>query len=75
MLIHGFAPMITYTAGIAACERGVEWEHVCSLLSELWDAKLEPPVFSYRAVFSACEQCGEWQQSLPLLNDLRSAKI
>ncbi|CAK0881698.1 unnamed protein product [Prorocentrum cordatum] len=35
-----------YSAGISACEKGVQWQRALALLREMWEAKLEPDVIS-----------------------------
>ncbi|CAK0853891.1 unnamed protein product [Prorocentrum cordatum] len=39
--------VISYSAGISACEKGEQWQRALALLSEMWEAKLEPDVISY----------------------------
>ncbi|CAK0880212.1 unnamed protein product [Prorocentrum cordatum] len=34
-------PLVSYTAGISACAKGVQWQRALALLSEMWEAKLE----------------------------------
>ena len=41
--VHGSA-LVSYNAGISACEKGEQWLRALSLLSEMWEAKLEPNV-------------------------------
>ncbi|CAK0837722.1 unnamed protein product [Prorocentrum cordatum] len=43
--VHGFA-LVSYNAGISACEKGQQWQPALALLSEMRDAKLEPDVIS-----------------------------
>ena len=40
---HGSA-LVIYSAGISACEKGEQWQPALALLSEMWEAKLEPNV-------------------------------
>ncbi|CAK0809444.1 unnamed protein product [Prorocentrum cordatum] len=49
--------VISYSAGISACEKGEQWQRALALLSEMWEAKLEPNVISYSAGISACAKC------------------
>ena len=49
---HGFT-LVIYSAGISACEKGEQWQRALSLLSEMWEAKLEPDVIS----FDGCSAC------------------
>ena len=41
--VHGSA-LVSYSAGISACEKGEQWQRALALLSEMWAAKLEPGV-------------------------------
>ena len=43
--VHGSA-LVSYNGGISACEKGEQWQRALSLLSEMWEAKLEPGVIS-----------------------------
>ena len=47
---------VSYNAGISACEKGEQWQRALALLSEMWEAQLEPYVISYSAGTSACER-------------------
>ncbi|CAK0822633.1 unnamed protein product [Prorocentrum cordatum] len=67
--------IISYSAGISACEKAGQWRQALLLLGELQDARLEPNVISYSAAISACEKGGQWQMALSLLLELRSAKL
>ncbi|CAK0837724.1 unnamed protein product, partial [Prorocentrum cordatum] len=50
--------------------KGEQWQRARALLSEMWEAKLEPDViFSYNAGISACEKGEQWQRALALLSD------
>ena len=40
------SPSLTYNAGISACEKGEQWQRAVALLSEMWEAMLEPDVIS-----------------------------
>ena len=42
-VVHGSA-LVSYNAGISACEKGEQWQRALALLSEMWEAKLEPNV-------------------------------
>ncbi|CAK0793111.1 unnamed protein product [Prorocentrum cordatum] len=71
------ADIITYSAGISACERAGQWQRSLVLLSEMSWAKLAPNVifFSYNAGISACEKGAQWQWALALLREMREAKL
>ncbi|CAK0789736.1 unnamed protein product [Prorocentrum cordatum] len=67
--------VISYNAGISACEKGKQWQRTLALLSEIislssemillsrsritGEAKLEPNPVSYNAGINACETGGE----------------
>eukprot|EP00959_Pyramimonas_sp_CCMP1952_P365572 7656432-Pyramimonas_sp.AAC.1 len=44
-VVHGSA-LVSYNAGISACEKGAQWQPALSLLSDMRAAKLEPTVIS-----------------------------
>ncbi|CAK0859208.1 unnamed protein product, partial [Prorocentrum cordatum] len=48
--------IISYSAGISACEKGGQWQRALARMSEMREAKLEPSVISYNAWTSACEK-------------------
>ncbi|CAK0884093.1 unnamed protein product [Prorocentrum cordatum] len=67
---------IGYSAGISACEKGVQWQWAVALLSEMREAKLELSViFSFSAGISACEKGDQWQRALALLYETWEAKL
>ena len=57
---HG-STLVSYNAGISACEKGEQWHRALALLSEMREAKLEPNVISYNAGISVCEKGEQWQ--------------
>ena len=73
-VVHGPA-LVSYSAGISACEKGGQWQRALALLSEIWEAKLEPNVISYSAGISACEKGEQWQRALALLSEMWEAKL
>ena len=52
--------VVSYSAGISACEKGKQWQRALSLLSEMQDVKVEPNVLSYSAGISACDKGDQW---------------
>ncbi|CAK0818312.1 unnamed protein product, partial [Prorocentrum cordatum] len=66
---------------------GEQWQRALALLSEMWEAKLEPNVIcttilgearariSYNAGISACEKGEQWQRALALLSEMWEAKL
>ena len=47
--VHGSA-LVSYNAGISACEKGEQWQRALALLSEMWEVKLEPNVVFYTTI-------------------------
>eukprot|EP00959_Pyramimonas_sp_CCMP1952_P025647 538613-Pyramimonas_sp.AAC.1 len=43
-VVHGSA-LVSYSAGISACEKCEQWHWALVLLSDMWEAQLEPSVF------------------------------
>ncbi|CAK0894730.1 unnamed protein product [Prorocentrum cordatum] len=67
--------VISYSAGISACEKGEQWQRALALLREMRKAQLEPNTVSYNAGISACEKGLQWQRALALLLEMRDAKL
>ncbi|CAK0789737.1 unnamed protein product [Prorocentrum cordatum] len=63
-----------YVAIVSACGKIGQWQHALSVLSEMWEAKLEPDV-SYNAGIGACGKGGQWQRALALLGEVRQAQL
>ena len=38
--------LVSYSAGISACEKGMQWQRAVALLGDMWEAKLESDVIS-----------------------------
>ncbi|CAK0901138.1 unnamed protein product [Prorocentrum cordatum] len=71
-------PLVSYSAGISACEKGEQWQEALALLSGMREAKLEPNVISptsCNAGVSACEKGDQWQRALALLCEMREARL
>ena len=61
-LIHGYT-LVSYNAGISACEKGEHWQRALALLSEMLGAKLEPSVTCTTmsgAARARCHSSGGW---------------
>ena len=58
--------VISYNAGISACDKSRQWQRALSLLSEMWEAKLGSNVISYYSRVGACEK-GEWPWAMALV--------
>ncbi|CAK0843472.1 unnamed protein product [Prorocentrum cordatum] len=71
----GARPLVSYNAGISACEKGEQWQRALALVGEMWEAKLEPDVISYSAGISACENGQQWQLALSLLSQMVETKL
>ena len=57
-VVHRSA-LVSYNAGISACEKCKQWQRALALLSEMCEAKLEPDVICilyYNSGRSACEK-------------------
>ncbi|CAK0803792.1 unnamed protein product [Prorocentrum cordatum] len=67
--------VISYSAGISACEKGEQWERALSLLSEMREGTVEPTVISYTAGIIACEKGKQWQRAVSLLSHMWEAKL
>ncbi|CAK0882108.1 unnamed protein product [Prorocentrum cordatum] len=60
--------------GIAACEKGEQWQRALALLSKMREAEVGPDVISYIAAADACGRGGQWQQALLLLRGAAAAR-
>ncbi|CAK0885235.1 unnamed protein product [Prorocentrum cordatum] len=67
--------IFSYSSGISACEKGEQWQWALAMMSEMWEAKLEPDVVSYSAAISACKKGEQWQAALALLSEMSEAKL
>ncbi|CAK0825812.1 unnamed protein product [Prorocentrum cordatum] len=77
--------VISYGAGIIACEKGRQWQQGVSLIREMWKAKLGTQVISYNAgidvvpeqyaAIRACEVWGQWAKALDLLDSMLGARV
>ncbi|CAK0825238.1 unnamed protein product [Prorocentrum cordatum] len=56
---------LSYNAGISACEKGDQWQRALALLSEMWEAKLEPVVISSASTLGSAHarkaSSGSWR--------------
>ncbi|CAK0840362.1 unnamed protein product [Prorocentrum cordatum] len=64
-----------YNAGISACGKGETWRRAVALLSEMWEAQLEPNVISYSAGISACGKGAQWRRAVVLLSEMWEARL
>ena len=48
--------VISYSAAISACEKGLQCEEALSLLPKMRNSWQEPNVISYNVAISACEK-------------------
>ncbi|CAK0863377.1 unnamed protein product [Prorocentrum cordatum] len=67
--------VISYNAGISACEKGGQWEQALRMLSEIRCVKLEPNLISYSAGISTCEKGEQWEWAVSLLNEMLRLKL
>ncbi|CAK0879375.1 unnamed protein product [Prorocentrum cordatum] len=70
-----YPSIISYTAGISACEQGEQWQPALALLNEMRQTKLELDVVSYSAGISACGKGEQWQRALALLSEMWKAEF
>ncbi|CAK0853785.1 unnamed protein product, partial [Prorocentrum cordatum] len=64
-----------YSAGISACEKGVQWQRALSLLRDMREAKLMPNLIIQSAGVLACDRGGQGQQATWLLRETWDAKL
>ncbi|CAK0816302.1 unnamed protein product [Prorocentrum cordatum] len=67
--------VISYGAGISACEKAEQWQPALALLSEMWEVQLEPDIICCNAGTSACEKGEQWQLALALLSEMWEAQV
>merc|ERR1712222_230767 len=67
--------IITYNAGIGACEKGGQWPEALLLLREMGDVRLDPNIITYNAGIGACEKGGQWPEALSLLREMGDVKL
>ncbi|CAK0903293.1 unnamed protein product [Prorocentrum cordatum] len=67
--------VISYSAGISACEKCDKWQRALSLLSDMWEGTVEPTVISYNAGIIACDKSMQWQMAVSLLSHMWEAKL
>ena len=73
---QGLMPdVISYNAGISACDKGGKWKHALLLLEDLRKKDATPDVTSYSAGISACGKGGKLKGALSLLEDRCKAGI
>ncbi|CAK0843729.1 unnamed protein product [Prorocentrum cordatum] len=72
--VHGSA-LVSYNAGISACEKGMQWQRALSLISEMWEAKVVPEAISFSAGIRACDRAGQGLQAIWWLTATRDAKL
>ena len=41
--MHGSA-LVSYSAGISACEKGGQWQWALALFGEMWEANMQPDI-------------------------------
>lgn len=61
--------IISYDAGISACEKACEWEQAIVLLQDLNTKKLQPTIVTCSALISACGNGGEWPLALHFFDE------
>ncbi|CAK0871857.1 unnamed protein product [Prorocentrum cordatum] len=71
----GGAQLVSYSAGISACEKGGQWQRALVLLGEMWEVELERSAIGYNAGISACGKGEQWQHALALLCTMRQVRV
>lgn len=70
---RGLEPnFIIYSAAIAACEKGEEWQMALQLLDRLISVDSIVP---FNSALSACEKCCEWTWALELLQSMETSGL
>ena len=69
------ADVISYNAGVAACEKGSQWQQGLWLLSEMQLASLLANLITYNAAITACANFLLWLQALSLLHQLEGRQL
>ena len=70
--LRGLLPnVITYSAAISACAKGLQPDHALRLLQDMQHQGLMPDVITYNAAISACEKGRTPQQALNLLQEMQ----
>ena len=69
------ADVISYNAGVAACEKGSKWQQGLWLLSEMQLASLLANLITYNAAITACANFLLWLQALSLLHQLEGRQL
>ena len=67
--------VISFNAGISACEKGGHWQEALKLLEAMPAANVQADVFSYSAAISACGKGGQWQEALKLFEAMPQARV
>lgn len=67
--------VITYSAAISACEKGLQWSLAKSLLAQMWCDRVDPNVVTYSAAMGACSKAQQWAEALALTDQMRRVSI
>ena len=62
--------MISCSAAMSACEKGIQWEAALGLLQEMVHQLLTPNVVSWSVAISTCEKVLHWEGALGLLQEM-----
>eukprot|EP00434_Breviolum_minutum_P008306 symbB.v1.2.007328.t1/scaffold420.1/size231607/4 len=62
------ANLVTYTAAMAACGRGLHWSSALDLFKEMKDRNIAPNIVTFNTLLEGMDQ--EWQRALALLLEI-----
>eukprot|EP00439_Symbiodinium_sp_Y106_P068239 s2092_g11.t1 len=69
------ADLISFNAGISACEKAAQWELALELVQALQQQGLRADIFTWNAALSACASAGNWEQACEVLNSMQLARL
>ena len=66
--------VISFSAGISACEKSGNWQQALQLLSDMQADGVQADVICINAGISACEKAGQWQMALHIFSETQARK-
>ena len=67
--------VISFSAAIAACEEGLQWQQTLRLFAEMSTTGIDLDDFSYNALISSFSRASEWQYALHMLKEKAASKF
>eukprot|EP00439_Symbiodinium_sp_Y106_P033200 s3764_g3.t6 len=64
--IHVERDIVTYSAGISACEKGLQWQRAVGLFAELLQSAQLPDIMAFNAAINACKKEDRWCEATQL---------